>query len=286
RKIIVADDKPFDPESIPQRKWMEYEHELAAAGVLNAPPPNMNPNAGSSQKEEERLSMYSSQSGANMSRAASGIGFQNMQMGAHSLYGAPAVPHSSPGSVIMAANGDPRLSTAMINPQMLAAQTMGGASNNGSPYNSMAFPQAPTPQPPQHSYMGAGAWVPPTTLSMYGSEAPGMRPVSYMSASGAAPGAVVQTPSVYIPQQDFGSAPASGRSTPVNFAAAPQLAGAVLPTDDQIVDAIRRILVGADLTTTTKKRIRMQLAQEFGVDLTPKKDFISSVVDQMLIGGV
>ncbi|KAJ1888425.1 Chitin synthase 4, partial [Coemansia sp. S17] len=55
RKIIVSDDKPFDPASIPQRRWMEYEKELAVAGVLNAPPPNMNPNAGST-KEDDRLS--------------------------------------------------------------------------------------------------------------------------------------------------------------------------------------------------------------------------------------
>ncbi|KAJ2845098.1 hypothetical protein IWW36_004928 [Coemansia brasiliensis] len=56
------------------------------------------------------------------------------------------------------------------------------------------------------------------------------------------------------------------------------------PTDDQIVDAVRRILVNADLSTTTKKAIRAQLAQDFNVDLSAKKEFISKVVDQMLIG--
>ncbi|KAI8318897.1 hypothetical protein GQ54DRAFT_299770 [Martensiomyces pterosporus] len=279
RKIIVEDDKPFDPASIPQRRWMEYESELAAAGVLNAPPPNMNPNAGST-REDERLSMYSSQSGANMSRVASAAGFNNMQMGVHSIYGAPAMPHSTAGSVIM----DPRLSTAMTNPQMMAQQAMAPGSNNSSPYNSIAFSQAPQQQ---QAYMGAGGWVPPTTLSMYGSEASGMRPMSYMSASGGVPMVAPQTGSVYMPSQqgEF----ASGRSTPVGYPAmgVPAMpAVPVLPSDDQIVDAIRRILVGADLTTTTKKRIRMQLAQEFGVDLTPKKDFISSIVDQMLVGGM
>ncbi|KAJ2351519.1 hypothetical protein GGF43_004010, partial [Coemansia sp. RSA 2618] len=32
RKLIVEDDKPFDPASIPQRKWIEYESDLTAAG--------------------------------------------------------------------------------------------------------------------------------------------------------------------------------------------------------------------------------------------------------------
>ncbi|KAJ2442503.1 hypothetical protein GGF42_006930, partial [Coemansia sp. RSA 2424] len=110
RKIIVADDKPFDPASIPQRRWMEYERELAAAGVLNAPPPNMNPNAGST-KEDDRLSMYSSQSGAHMSRvggggAASAMAFHHMPMtpGAQSVHLAQPM---TPGSVY-----DPRLSVA------------------------------------------------------------------------------------------------------------------------------------------------------------------------------
>ncbi|KAJ2401992.1 Chitin synthase 4, partial [Coemansia sp. RSA 2530] len=101
RKIIVSDDKPFDPASIPQRRWLEYEKELAVAGVLNAPPPNMNPNAGST-KEDDRLSMYSSQEGAHMSRVASAMAF-NQHMGAQSVYGMP-VP-MTPATVY-----DPRLS--------------------------------------------------------------------------------------------------------------------------------------------------------------------------------
>ncbi|KAJ2425202.1 hypothetical protein GGF41_002509, partial [Coemansia sp. RSA 2531] len=59
---------------------------------------------------------------------------------------------------------------------------------------------------------------------------------------------------------------------------------ASMPTDNEIVDAISRILFNADLTTMTKKVIRHQLTSQFGVDLTPKKDFISRIIDEMLIG--
>ncbi|KAJ1728099.1 hypothetical protein LPJ72_005626, partial [Coemansia sp. Benny D160-2] len=139
RKIIVEDDKPFDPESIPQRRWMEYEKELASAGVLNAPPPNMNPHAGSASKEEDRLSLYSSLSGAqlqqqqqqqqyqyqqNISRAGSAMAF-NMPGGTpgstpQSMYGTPPLGAmgGSGGSPLF----DPRLSMAMTNQQQLAMQ--------------------------------------------------------------------------------------------------------------------------------------------------------------------
>ncbi|KAJ1956740.1 hypothetical protein EC988_001186 [Linderina pennispora] len=251
RKIIVNDDKPFDPASIPQRRWMEYESELASAGVLNAPPPNMNPGS----REDERQSMYSSQSGP-ISRIGSAVGF--VPAG-----GTASVHGSSAGSVFMGGNFvDPRLSTAMTNPQMMAMQAQ-------SPYTSVAVPNQ-------------GAWVPPNTMSMY-SEAQGMRPMSHMSAASGPNSPHVA--SMYVPQpHEFVP---SGRSTPVSYGVPMgQPPMAMLPTDDQIVDAVRRILAGADLTQTTKKRIRMQLNQEFGCDLTPKKDFISSVVDQMLVGGM
>ncbi|KAJ2261386.1 hypothetical protein GGI01_002325 [Coemansia sp. RSA 376] len=303
RKIIVSDDKPFDPASIPQRRWMEYEKELAVAGVLNAPPPNMNPNAGST-KEDDRLSMYSSQSGAHMSRVGSAMAFntQQQQMMAmpsstQSIYGMP--PPMTPGAVY-----DPRLSVAMSNPQALALQQQQHAmaiaamtpSGTYSMYDNMpppALPQAGSMrmstisndprlstamynQPSPHmGTMGqqqggyfAGAqegWMPPTTMSVY-SNSPGgdmMRQNSFI-------------PSMYSttgPQHDF---IASGQSSPAAVAS--------MPTDNEIVDAISRILFNADLTTMTKKVIRHQLTSQFGVDLTPKKDFISRIIDEMLIG--
>ncbi|KAJ1663804.1 hypothetical protein IW140_004490 [Coemansia sp. RSA 1813] len=346
RKIIVEDDKPFDPESIPQRKWMEYEKELATAGVLNAPPPNMNPHAGSASKEEDRLSLYSSLSGAqlqqqyqqqqqqNMSRAGSALAFNNIGGGTpgsnpQSMYGTPpgmmmggAVdprlsmamtnqqqmamqqqlysqqqmasgmqqsvydPHTLARMSTASGTGfgmDPRLSTAMYNlsPQQQQQQQqqqqrmMMGGSHNSSPHGSIIGMNQMYPQ--QQGYMSGGVsdgWMPPTTTSMYGGTPghPDSRPGSSFIPQQLSPN--------HAPQTD----PMSGRSTPIG----PQplySPNSPMPSDDQIIDAIRRTLVNADLSTTTKKVIRGQLAQEFGVDLSPKKEFISKVIDEMLIGG-
>ncbi|KAJ1896972.1 hypothetical protein LPJ66_003665 [Kickxella alabastrina] len=320
RKIIIEDDKPFDPESIPQRRWMEYEKELAAAGVLNAPPPNMNPHAGST-KEEDRLSMYSSQSGAHLSRSGSAMAFATMNGGAtpQSMYGSPVMPGANGGfdprlsvamtnqqmmarqqqqyqamgaqsiydsqagrmSAVGSIAGDPRMSSAMYSPhqQMLAMQNMHG-STHSSPHGSgiglqnMAFQQQ---QQQLGGYMNPDAWAPPTTTSAYGTPSVNMQQQQQMPLSMY----TQNTPDymqmqMQMQQQPF--SPSSGGSI--------HLGSNSMPSDDQIVESIRRILLNADLTTTTKKVIRNQLALEFGADLSTKKDFISRVVDQMLVGEV
>ncbi|KAJ2765799.1 hypothetical protein IWQ57_004635, partial [Coemansia nantahalensis] len=301
RKIIIEDDKPFDPESIPQRRWLEYEKELAMAGVLNAPPPNMNPRAGSS-KEDDRLSLYSSQSGAPISRAESAMAL-NMMGHPQSMYGTPPPPPPP-----MPVGYDPRLSVAMGTPQMLQQQqqqqqlvAMAGAGYDGSlgrhsvassgrmtpidPRLSVAMGGQAYPSPQQQqlmpmqqhqsAYMGAPeGWMAP--VSMYGPGTPEMRPISYLNPQYGQS----QPHSIYVPAGPEMAA-GSGRTTPLMY---PAGAMAEMPSDDRIADAIRRILVNADLATTTKKAIRARLAQEFGVDLTAKKEYISSTIDTMLIG--
>ncbi|KAJ2714623.1 Chitin synthase, class 6, partial [Coemansia spiralis] len=292
RKIIVEDDKPFDPASIPQRRWMEYEKELAMAGVLNAPPPNMNPHAGSS-KDDDRLSLYSSHSGAPISRAESAMALNPHHP--QSMYGTP-MPQMTPGY-------DPRLSVAMASPQVLmlqqqqhhqAAMAAALAGHDGSlarhsaassgamtpvdPRLSVAMggQQFPHQQQHQSAYMGApDVWMPP--VSMYGHGTPDMRPISYMNHPQYAQ---PQPQSVYVPLPEM-MASGSGRTTPLMYGGA---LSAEMPSDNLIDDAIRRILVDADLTTTTKKAIRARLAHEFGVDLSSKKDYISRAIDAMLIG--
>ncbi|ORX72412.1 hypothetical protein DL89DRAFT_282476 [Linderina pennispora] len=226
RKIIVNDDKPFDPASIPQRRWMEYENELASAGVLNAPPPNMNPGS----REDERQSMYSSQSG-------------------------PISRHWQRGRVCAGWRHGQR------------AWVIGWVGVHGRQLCRSAAVNGDD-QPADDGDAGAVA------VHVSGGSEPGRVGAAQYHVDvqrGAGNAAHV----AYVGRQRT-QQPACGVDPPM----------AMLPTDDQIVDAVRRILAGADLTQTTKKRIRMQLNQEFGCDLTPKKDFISSVVDQMLVGGM
>ncbi|KAJ2881403.1 hypothetical protein IWW38_005804, partial [Coemansia aciculifera] len=103
RKIIIKDDKPFDPESIPQRRWSEYEADLAVAGVLNAPPPNMNPLADSS-KEDDRGTMFSRVSAGVAGGAGSRYGGAHTPGPTMARAGTPTTIISGSGSIV-----DPRL---------------------------------------------------------------------------------------------------------------------------------------------------------------------------------
>jgi chitin synthase len=57
-----------------------------------------------------------------------------------------------------------------------------------------------------------------------------------------------------------------------------------LPSDDAITNEIREILRTADLMVVTKKKIRLQLEQKFGVKLATKRDYINYVTEAILTG--
>ncbi|KAF9918653.1 hypothetical protein BX616_007083 [Lobosporangium transversale] len=54
------------------------------------------------------------------------------------------------------------------------------------------------------------------------------------------------------------------------------------PTDAELVTKIHELLSGVDLMTVTKKKIRQQLEGIYGLDLTPRRDFISRAIDMEL----
>jgi chitin synthase len=56
------------------------------------------------------------------------------------------------------------------------------------------------------------------------------------------------------------------------------------PSDDQITTEIRDILRTADLMTVTKKSIRLQLENKFGLKLGSKRDYINYVTEAILTG--
>ncbi|KAI8057210.1 chitin synthase-domain-containing protein [Syncephalis plumigaleata] len=58
----------------------------------------------------------------------------------------------------------------------------------------------------------------------------------------------------------------------------------VYPNDEQILDELRRIISAADLMTVTKKQVRDELTTFFGVDMTPKKDYINRCIEMILQG--
>ncbi|KAI9305035.1 chitin synthase-domain-containing protein [Cunninghamella echinulata] len=56
----------------------------------------------------------------------------------------------------------------------------------------------------------------------------------------------------------------------------------ILPKDEDIELEIKKILITANLMDLTKKQVRDQLSQIFGVDLTIKKGFINATIERVL----
>ncbi|KAI5302598.1 hypothetical protein KEM55_000994, partial [Ascosphaera atra] len=59
-----------------------------------------------------------------------------------------------------------------------------------------------------------------------------------------------------------------------------------LPTDDQILFAIKDYLATADLMTVTKKTVRNDLEQRFGCNLEAKRHYINSATEAVLSGQI
>lgn len=56
------------------------------------------------------------------------------------------------------------------------------------------------------------------------------------------------------------------------------------PTDEQLLQEIRHILSTTDLMKITKKSVRERLTRLFGVDVSPRKEYIHSCIDSILKG--
>lgn len=56
------------------------------------------------------------------------------------------------------------------------------------------------------------------------------------------------------------------------------------PSDTELLNEIRHILSTSDLMTITKKKVRQQLTDFFGVDLSTKKEYINQCIDSILKG--
>ncbi|KAI8088683.1 chitin synthase-domain-containing protein [Halteromyces radiatus] len=52
--------------------------------------------------------------------------------------------------------------------------------------------------------------------------------------------------------------------------------------DEDIQREVQRITTTADLTTMTKKQVREELGRHFGMDMTPRKDFINHCIEEAL----
>jgi chitin synthase len=71
----------------------------------------------------------------------------------------------------------------------------------------------------------------------------------------------------------------SKRISGANFAPPPTVG---MPTDAELRMEIHRILASADLMRLSKRSVREELSAFYGVDLSPKKDFINTTIDSAL----
>jgi len=58
----------------------------------------------------------------------------------------------------------------------------------------------------------------------------------------------------------------------------------VMPSDEEILATVRKILDNADLMNITKKQVRDELTRIFGVDMTPRKEWINMCIEGILAG--
>ncbi|KNZ82292.1 Chitin synthase 8 [Termitomyces sp. J132] len=158
-----------------------------------------------------------------------------------------------------------------------------------------------------------GSWVPPAkakgegyaeshTASIYGREtyydprsyspAPsqvGMHPPPGYNSGRNTPqsnlrmgetGSLLHQPAPSRPVTNYLDMPMPLTGSPDNF----NMPGS--PTDVDIDRAVQDILRGADLNTVTKREIRRQLEEVFGMDLTRRKATINAAIDKALLGQV
>ncbi|KAJ3563253.1 hypothetical protein NP233_g9053 [Leucocoprinus birnbaumii] len=59
--------------------------------------------------------------------------------------------------------------------------------------------------------------------------------------------------------------------------------GGGMPSDVELERAVQNILRTADLNTVTKREIRRQLEDVFGMDLTSRKTTINAAIDRVLL---
>ncbi|CAG8817062.1 8282_t:CDS:1, partial [Dentiscutata erythropus] len=56
------------------------------------------------------------------------------------------------------------------------------------------------------------------------------------------------------------------------------------PSDEEILQEIRNLLSAANLMTITKKQVRDELSQFFGMDMSSKKEYINNCIELILQG--
>ncbi|KAF8064853.1 glycosyltransferase family 2 protein [Lyophyllum atratum] len=127
-------------------------------------------------------------------------------------------------------------------------------------------PRSYSPAPSQ-----AGMYPPPGYNSGRNTPLSNFRPMTET-------GSLLHQPAPSRPVTNYLDIPIPNTGSPDNFS----LPGS--PTNSDIERAVQDILRGADLNTVTKREIRRQLEEVFGMDLTSRKASINAAIDRALLG--
>ncbi|KZS96924.1 glycosyltransferase family 2 protein [Sistotremastrum niveocremeum HHB9708] len=150
-----------------------------------------------------------------------------------------------------------------------------------------------------------GSWVPPQkefmdydahTASVYGRETfydasqsrtfspipsqAGFAPPGYQSGRNS-PALSARPASAHVP---YGNAPSRPITNYLDVRIPSAQSTSGLPSDTEIMDAVKSILQEVNLDTVTKREIRQRLEDMFGCDLSSRKLSINAAIDKILLG--
>ncbi|EGF82537.1 hypothetical protein BATDEDRAFT_34502 [Batrachochytrium dendrobatidis JAM81] len=244
KTVYVADAEPFDIRSIPLKRWKDFEGSGGAGSVDSR-------GGVDAWEHGSQASGSIVQAGAHRNKAAGYAGSEYSSPGG-GVYHRGSAASNYAGS----AYGGP-------------APSISGSYHGGLP----VIAQSTVPARYNTHDLTPGQAADPQRFSMISF---GAYPTQTNEMQNARNSSASLVPGPFPSQQTNRYSMLSNTSQQV-----PVQTG---PTDEQILADIRQILSSGDLMTLTKKQIRDDLGQRFGVDLRPRKETINRMIDEVLQG--
>ncbi|KAG2220910.1 hypothetical protein INT45_013039 [Circinella minor] len=236
KKLAVVDEGEFDPKSIPNMTWSQYEKMLLADDYWSD---------GMSQGSSSRSS-YTHRSRARGTMTPMG--------GSESVYGGGGMND---------------------NMSMYTHSMMMNNNNNHPPPSQAGFygdgGSVMMPSSASIPMMPYTSSQPHMRSSMISQQMPQQRPSMMASSSSF----MMQPP----PPPAAGSVHGSSQSLLME-----DFSNNSGPSNEEILAEVKRILASADLTKVTKKQVREELQQVFGISMAGRKDYINACIENVLQG--
>ncbi|KAJ8454500.1 hypothetical protein ONZ45_g19282 [Pleurotus djamor] len=272
KKVIINEDDKFDDSMIPLKKFSEYEAEAWERGSQHSAETGYSgkPRSRAPPSREESPHTYHQASHA-------GDYYRDTNLTASGRHGGSQQSHGHSASIHH--GQQPAMSQYGSMPQLPFMPFGGGpGSIAGSDYGGPAVGMGMGPLPYQNTGGSMYGMMPPaavprntmmSNMNMFGGSFGGSQ--SGHSGGFMPPPAIGDT----RPMSTFSMA------TTANPFAGPNLNPN--PTDDELFTALRNFLSTQDLMTVTKKTAREAMTSKFPkADLSGRKDFLNSSIDQIL----